>query len=480
MYGLTGYAPDYALLVVGANAGLIGMSREHLGLSLSLGIPLIIVITKVDSTPSNIRESTLRSVQRLLRATTPRPITPCVIRKAQDACAVLPRFCSNTNASPSPSSLLKSTGVGKPSNSIPANIIPSNVIQVCPIFEVSNVTGEGMDLLRTFLGLLPCHPRSITNNSMINATSSLLTSDPQSSYSHVVQFTINETYAVTGVGTVVSGTLMSGEMSVGDTVFLGPLGTATSFPSLSQPSGNSSSSSGFVGGAATYLRTSIKGIQKKRLTCTHVTAGTACSLALKKIRRGAVRKGAVLVGGPVLTSAQALPGSSSSATGTTYLPPISNPINNNNTPVGGTLSSSLVGACREFEAEVLILFHSSTTITCKYQAMLHCGVIRQTVQIVHIDPPSPPPSPLPNDKSNIVQEDAEQNPPANNLDVNSVDGGEAVLRTGDRRRVRFKFMWHPEWMHEGARLLFREGRTKGVGRVVKLFPLGFAIRNPTD
>lgn len=30
IFGMTGCAPDYCLLMVGANAGLIGMSKEHL------------------------------------------------------------------------------------------------------------------------------------------------------------------------------------------------------------------------------------------------------------------------------------------------------------------------------------------------------------------------------------------------------------------------------------------------------------------
>ncbi|CAF4276998.1 unnamed protein product, partial [Rotaria sordida] len=30
VFGMTGHAPDYAMLMVGANAGVIGMTKEHL------------------------------------------------------------------------------------------------------------------------------------------------------------------------------------------------------------------------------------------------------------------------------------------------------------------------------------------------------------------------------------------------------------------------------------------------------------------
>ena len=55
----------------------------------------------------------------------------------------------------------------------------------------------------------------------------------------------------------------------------------------------------------------------------------------------------------------------------------------------------------EFEAEVVILHHA-TTIKPNYQAVVHCGVVRQTAQVVSI----------------------------------TCD----LLRTGDRGLVRFRFI----------------------------------------
>lgn len=75
---------------------------------------------------------------------------------------------------------------------------------------------------------------------------------------------------------------------------------------------------------------------------------------------------------------------------------------------------------------VLILSHA-TTIKTKYQAMLHVGAISQTCAIIDID--------------------------------------RAFIRTGDRATVAFSFVQRPEYLAVGDRILFREGRTKGLGIV---------------
>ena len=47
---------------------------------------------------------------------------------------------------------------------------------------------------------------------------------------------------------------------------------------------------------------------------------------------------------------------------------------------------------------------------------------------------------------------------------------EECLRTGDKAVVHFRFIKHPEYLKSGQRLVFREGRTKAVGNVLRVFP----------
>lgn len=54
MFGLVGLMPDYAMIIVGANMGVSRMTREHLGISLALNIPVFVVITKVDIAPASV------------------------------------------------------------------------------------------------------------------------------------------------------------------------------------------------------------------------------------------------------------------------------------------------------------------------------------------------------------------------------------------------------------------------------------------
>lgn len=54
------------------------------------------------------------------------------------------------------------------------------------------------------------------------------------------------------------------------------------------------------------------------------------------------------------------------------------------------------------------------------------------------------------------------------------------LRTGDKALVHFRFIKHPEYIKPGQRMVFREGRTKAVGNVVKLIPHSSSITTQTS
>jgi hypothetical protein len=58
-----------------------------------------------------------------------------------------------------------------------------------------------------------------------------------------------------------------------------------------------------------------------------------------------------------------------------------------------------------------------------------------------------------------------------------IDIDRSYIRTGDRATVAFRFVQRPEYLAPGDRLLFREGRTRGLG-IVK--SVGYDPTNPLN
>ena len=316
VFGLLSSEPNYCLLMVAANNGLIGMSKEHLGIALALNVPVMVIITKIDICPPQILQQTVVQLTKILKSPGARKI-PIFIKNREECINTATQFVSQ---------------------------------RICPIFQVSNVTGESLDLVREFLNILPHHGKY----------------DVDAPF----EFHVNDTFSVPFVGTVVSGVVKSGVVHAGDTVLVGP-------DSLGQ-----------------FATTTIRSIERKRISVPACSAGQSASFALRRVRRKDVRKGMVVL----LAKSDANPSA-----------PISHP-----------------KVYREFVAEVLILSHA-TTIRTKYQAMLHVGPVSQTCAIIDID--------------------------------------RAYIRTGDRATVAFRFVQRPEFLAVGDRILFREGRTKGLGIV---------------
>ena len=55
-----------------------------------------------------------------------------------------------------------------------------------------------------------------------------------------------------------------------------------------------------------------------------------------------------------------------------------------------------------------------------------------------------------------------------------------LMRTGDKGFIKFRFMYRPEYLKVGTTILFREGRTKGLGVVSRVFPDGAPLDEKGD
>ncbi|KAJ2402976.1 hypothetical protein GGI23_000315 [Coemansia sp. RSA 2559] len=368
IFGMSSGAPDYVMLMVGANAGLTGMAREHLGLALALSVPVFVVITKIDMCPPAILDATLKQLTKVLRSSGCRKI-PLAANDRPSALMAASRFVSQ---------------------------------RVCPVFQVSNVTGEGIDNLLTFLNILqPPH----TRRRAAQKDEGDGAQDADDKKNLALRYDISETFSVPFVGTVVSGVLAAGEVRVGDSVWLGP---------------------DFQGA---FVSTTIKGIHRKRVEVESAQAGQSVSLALRKISRQNVRNGMVIASKVDRITQQPLAPPAASGT---------------------------------FEAEIVVLYHS-TTITPRYQAMVHCGCVRQSARVLsitHVDTTA---------THTIRGVDVEvRSAGATDNGDSAASNGNTLLRTGDRARVLFQFIRHPESLALNSRLIFREGRTKGVGKVIRI------------
>ena len=79
--------------------------------------------------------------------------------------------------------------------------------QISPVFQVSNVTGDGLPQLTRFISL-------IKNRDMLNKGYGKST-DP-------LEYDINENFMIPGIGLVVSGLVKSGVAKLNSVVLLGP------------------------------------------------------------------------------------------------------------------------------------------------------------------------------------------------------------------------------------------------------------------
>ena len=94
VFGLTCYQPDFAMLVVAGNAGIVETAREHLGYAVALKIPICIVVTKIDVCPAAVVSRTLEQIQRTLKSPGCNKV-PLLIRTEDDVVSAATNFKSD-------------------------------------------------------------------------------------------------------------------------------------------------------------------------------------------------------------------------------------------------------------------------------------------------------------------------------------------------------------------------------------------------
>lgn len=173
---------DYALVLVNASQPPTHMTVHHLKLCSNMGIPVIVLLTKADRSPSHVFQSTKKEISRILKSHPDLGLKrPFVVKTQKDIELVQNKL--------------------------------TNAAVLVPIISISCVTGEGMDVLQQLLVNLPQRRHHATKQR-----------------TKPFEFLIEDIYhQVPGVGTVISGFVSRGEWNKGEALYIGPLKDGTIF-----------------------------------------------------------------------------------------------------------------------------------------------------------------------------------------------------------------------------------------------------------
>lgn len=300
--GIVGPKLDYGLLVVAADDGVTHVTREHLGIMLAMDLPSIIAVTKVD----RVSESRIQDVESQI----------------YDILRMVGRI---------PYRLKTIAGI----ENVHDKVAQGTVI---PIIRVSPVTMEGVEI---FDGLFKSLPKR-------NLTQHL-----------DFEIYIDRVYQVAGVGSVASGTIKSGYVNVGESLFLGPTKDSK------------------------FLQVKVQSIEMHHCRVDNASAGDIVGIALKGAKPNEIERGMVL-------------------------------------------SNKRPTAVRQFISEVFILNHP-TRITSGYEPVIHIETISESA---------------------IFEPETD------------------YMMAGQSGKVKIRFKYRPYYIYEGQKFIFREGKSKGIGKVL--------------
>lgn len=220
--GIVSSSVDYAVVTVGANMGARGNTLEHIRICLTFKIPVIILLTKMDlvkDKPDMLKEN-LANIKRLFNA--PGSRKKCMlIKEIGDVLNIVDHIKTGS---------------------------------IVPIFKISNIDLSGHDLVHEFFNLL--QPRI------------------QFEKEGPVEYHIDTTFTVHGIGTVLGGMLKKGRVAFGKEYYVGPFRDNS------------------------YKKAKVRSIHVKRTLVSEVDSGRYVCLATPKLERDSIERGMVLLESP--------------------------------------------------------------------------------------------------------------------------------------------------------------------------------------
>lgn len=190
LYGIMGYYPDYAIVIIGGNRGMLKMTREHVKILHHLKIPIILVITKTDIIDKVYEGSGENGLDKL---------SMDIIKTFQKGGYNIKDMNLHDNKL--------------------EEIIPSN--NLIPLFKLSCKTGYGLDGFKKYISGLP-KKQDVKLEMILSIPQNI----NQKKNSDDYVFYIEKVYCPPGIGWVVTGIVKcinpDGFISANTFSYLGP------------------------------------------------------------------------------------------------------------------------------------------------------------------------------------------------------------------------------------------------------------------
>jgi GTPase len=509
VHGMLGRKPDYCVICVSVTAGIQSMTSEHIEIGLSLDVPIILVITKIDQlvafSSSIVQEH------------------PKLRKLIKDLTLLFPQNLRNFSVVDSDDKLVEFLSEG------------SNITSVLdrlsvPVFLISNVTGEGLPLIRSLLYQLP----DLKQQQALSAEDENTSQRQNGNYIRVIgcigrtnkdeddddmgyddyendlmmdpfdiscstedQLTIIEQELV-GVtetedadlhSSVLDGHILSVtdrlnidlyKLALAELSLFVDLSSETTVSSASRKGRNDSvtnNSKILVGKVISgklqvmdelyfgptsqglFIPVQIASIRLNNVPVRYVAAGQTATFRVVRIQNRMVANFTPLLIGKKDSFEKAYDSISSSPSSTPSLESLVSNVTSRKKRCNASglvlMSSHLQPyACYEFEAEMLIMNHPSK-IKVNYEPVIHVGSVRQCGKIISLEK-------IIDDLPVTVEDGEEERKEREVLKIREVGNGEKAL-------IKFRFIYNPEYITQGETIIIREDRTKGIGKITRIF-----------
>lgn len=336
-FGASGHFPDYAFLIVSARAGVLPMTQQHLRLLLSLNIPIIIIVTHIDSTPDHIYKNACDSIKAIFKSLSGKGS----IAKVEFVNDISHQNVNDISQDEINLTEIKQKAVSTLLKSI--SDITDGKQTIYPVVSISNKTGFFIDVVKSVLQQIrprhfwvPGTTEAVAQNKFVNLFRAAL---EKHNAKNILQpykqmdktgpnacgvFYIDSCYNPPGIGLVVAGINRNKSVKSGDTMLIGPFGKVFHEIRIKSMHNN--------------IKQVVPALEDHHRGCV--------AIASKKveIKREFIKKGTILLSSPELKK----------------------------------------NVCYRFKA-VISLFTQSLTLKNGYSPMIHSYTIRQAARMI-IDP----------------------------------------------------------------------------------------------